>query len=45
MYHQGKLPLEKLISKEYQLDQINNAFDALENGKILGRALIKFPQD
>lgn len=36
----GDLPLEKLISKEYKLEEINKVLDDLENKKIV-RALIK----
>lgn len=35
LYLKGQLPLEKLITKEYTLDQINNALDDLENRKVL----------
>lgn len=38
-FAKGSLPLEKLISKEYQLEQINQALDDLEQKKIV-RALI-----
>jgi S-(hydroxymethyl)glutathione dehydrogenase/alcohol dehydrogenase len=40
MYFKGDLNLEPLISKEYALDDINEAIDDLENQKIV-RALIK----
>ncbi len=43
LYEQGKLPLEKLISKEYSLDNVNDAFDDLKNKTII-RALIKIGQ-
>ena len=39
LYRQGKLPLEKLITHRYPLEQINRALDDLEEGKV-GRALI-----
>lgn len=39
LYRKGLLPLEKLLSRTYSLKQINNAFEDLENRKIL-RALI-----
>jgi len=37
----GKLPIEKLISRSYTLDEINDAFEALEKGKVI-RSVIKF---
>ena len=40
LYIQGDLPLETLVSKEYALDEINNAIDDLLNRKIV-RALIR----
>ncbi len=41
LYQERKLPLEKLISATYSLDQINIAFTDLEEGKNC-RSLIKF---
>ncbi|MDK2598433.1 MULTISPECIES: zinc-binding dehydrogenase [Pseudoalteromonas] len=43
MYFEGRLNLEPLISKEYTLDEINEAIDDLDNKKIV-RALIKVTQ-
>lgn len=40
MYMAGKLPIDKLISKTFSLDKINDAFEALENKTIL-RSVIK----
>jgi S-(hydroxymethyl)glutathione dehydrogenase/alcohol dehydrogenase len=40
LYAEGKLPLEKLISAPYALEQINQALDDLEN-RTVTRALIK----
>lgn len=40
LYAEGKLPLEKLITKPYRLDQINDALEDLENRKV-NRVLIK----
>ena len=40
LYLDGKLPLRKLISKRYSLDEINIALDDLEKGEI-GRPLIE----
>lgn len=40
MYMAGKLPIDKLISKKFNLDQVNDAFAALENKEVL-RSVIK----
>ena len=40
LYLEGKLPLEKLITKRYTLDAINEALDDLENNRV-GRPLIE----
>ncbi len=39
-YMEGKLPVDKLISKTYSLDQVNEAFEAMEKKEIL-RSVIK----
>jgi Zn-dependent alcohol dehydrogenase len=36
----GKLPIDKLITRSYSLDQINEAFQDLQNGKLI-RGVIK----
>ena len=41
LYMEGKLPIDKLISKTYSLEQINEAYEALEKGEII-RSVIKF---
>jgi S-(hydroxymethyl)glutathione dehydrogenase/alcohol dehydrogenase len=41
LYMQGKLPIDKLITKTYRLDQINEAFEAMKKGEVL-RGVIKF---
>lgn len=41
LYRNGNLPLEKLITRRYPLDQINDALSDLENGRV-GRPLIEF---
>ncbi len=40
LYMEGKLPIDKLITKSYSLDQINKAFEDLQNGKLI-RGVIK----
>jgi S-(hydroxymethyl)glutathione dehydrogenase/alcohol dehydrogenase len=40
LYLQGRLPLEKLITKQYPLDAINEALDDLEHHRV-GRPLIE----
>jgi S-(hydroxymethyl)glutathione dehydrogenase/alcohol dehydrogenase len=40
-FKRGKLPLDKLVSRRFTLDQINEACDALERGEILGRAIVE----
>ncbi len=44
MHAEGKFPLDKLVTRRYRLDQINEACGALEAGRILGRAIIEFQQ-
>lgn len=39
--HDGKFPLDKLVTNRYSLDQIDDAVAALEQGQILGRAIIE----
>jgi len=41
LYMDGRLPIDKLISKYYPLEEINEAFDALERGEV-GRGVIRF---
>ena len=40
LYMAGKLPIDKLITKTYTLDQINEAFEALEKGRVI-RSVVK----
>jgi len=42
LYKEGKFPLDKLVTKRYTLDEINEACDDLQNGKILGRAILEY---
>ncbi|PZC41582.1 MAG: alcohol dehydrogenase/S-(hydroxymethyl)glutathione dehydrogenase / alcohol dehydrogenase [Chloroflexi bacterium] len=39
---EGLFPLDKLVTKSYKLEDAQTAIDDLENGRITGRALIKF---
>ena len=41
LFMDGKLPVDKLITKSYRLDEINDAFTALEKGEVI-RSVIKF---
>jgi Zn-dependent alcohol dehydrogenase len=40
LFMAGKLPIDKLITKSYKLDQINEAFEALEKGEVI-KSVIK----
>ena len=41
-FQQGKLPLNDLVTRQYDLEQINDAVADLEQGKILGRSILTF---
>ena len=41
-HEEGKFPLDKLVTRRYKLDEINEACDVLEAGEIVGRAIIEF---
>ena len=41
LYKEGKLPLDKLITHRYSLEQINQIFDDIEHSRV-ARALIEF---
>ena len=41
-YREGKLKLDELVTRRYALEQINEAVDDLEHGRILGRAIITY---
>ncbi len=41
-HREGKFPLDKLVTRRYRLDDINDACDALRSGEILGRAIIEY---
>tara|TARA_Y100000814_G_scaffold68690_1_gene42520 strand:+ start:169 stop:1281 length:1113 start_codon:yes stop_codon:yes gene_type:complete len=39
-YKNGEFPLDKLITKRYKFDDINEAYESLSNGEILGRSIV-----
>ena len=41
-HREGKFPLDKLVTRRYKLEQINEACADLEAGEVLGRAIIEF---
>lgn len=41
-YRQGKLKLDELVTRRYELDQINQAVDDLEQGRVSGRSIVTF---
>jgi Zn-dependent alcohol dehydrogenase len=41
-FRDGKLKLNELITNRYKLEQINEAVDDLEHGRILGRGILVF---
>ena len=41
-FREGKLPLDKLVTKRYTLDQINDAVHALDRGEIFGRSIMEY---
>jgi Zn-dependent alcohol dehydrogenase len=41
-YREGKLKLNELVTSRYKLEQVNEAVDDLEHGRILGRAILTF---
>jgi S-(hydroxymethyl)glutathione dehydrogenase/alcohol dehydrogenase len=43
LYVEGKLPLEKLISRRYTLEQINDALDDLESGRVARPLIVLDP--
>jgi Zn-dependent alcohol dehydrogenase len=36
------LPLEKLVTQRYTLDQVNEGVQALERGEIFGRSIMVY---
>jgi Zn-dependent alcohol dehydrogenase len=43
-YREGKLPLDRLVTKRYKLDEINEACRALGAGEISGRSILVYDQ-
>jgi Zn-dependent alcohol dehydrogenase len=41
-YREGKLPLDRLVTKRYKLDDINEACRALQAGEIAGRSILVY---
>jgi Zn-dependent alcohol dehydrogenase len=41
-FKQGKMPLDEMVTRRYQLEQINEACAALAQGEIAGRAIVTF---
>jgi Zn-dependent alcohol dehydrogenase len=41
-YAEGDLDLDALVTTRYPIEQINEAVEALEKGKITGRAILTF---
>jgi Zn-dependent alcohol dehydrogenase len=41
-YREGKLKLNELVTNRYKLEQINEAVDDLEHGRILGRGILTY---
>jgi Zn-dependent alcohol dehydrogenase len=41
-HQEGKFPLDRLITRRYGLEQINEACDHLHSGAILGRAILEY---
>ena len=39
---EGKFPLDKMVTRSYNLDDVNRACDDLESGQIFGRAILKY---
>ncbi len=42
LYLAGKLKLDELITDRFNFDEINQAFQAMDNGKLLGKAILEF---
>ncbi|MCW2986966.1 MAG: alcohol dehydrogenase zinc-binding domain protein [Conexibacter sp.] len=42
LYMDGRLPLDRLVSKKYSLAELPQAFDAMESGALEGRGVVVF---
>ena len=42
LYLGGKLKLDELITDRFRFDEINQAFQAMDRGELLGRAILEF---
>ena len=45
LWREGRLPVEKLISRRIRLDQLNEAMDALAEGRALRQLIVFGPED
>ena len=45
LWRDGRLPVEKLISRRIRLDQLNEAMDALAEGRALRQLIVFGPED
>jgi Zn-dependent alcohol dehydrogenase len=41
-FREGKLKLRDLVTNRYRLEQINDAVNDLEHGRVLGRGILIF---
>ena len=39
---EAKFPLDKLVTRSYAIEEINDALADLEEGRIFGRSIIRF---
>ena len=40
--NEGKFPMDKLVTRSYGLDEMNDALDDLRAGRIFGRSIVRF---
>jgi len=41
-YKEGKFPLDKLVTRRYSLEEIDDAYRALQAGEVLGRSILVY---
>lgn len=41
-FKEGKLPLDRMVTRRFRLEHINEACEALQQGQIAGRAIVEF---